>query len=212
MAKSAMLSILGLYLYDNTLFDGLQLPTARTDTLTGVTTEAVDKNVLVDNLLLQLAELEVIYPDTEVMKQAITRWSATRIKEWDKLNLTLYLEWNPLYNYDRAEEWTDGENGSGSDNGSVEGSETNTSTGSVAGFNSTTLVDNSKSVVSGSSTQSTTNSNSYNKNTTHSGTIKGNIGVTTSDQMVAQFRETVKFNIYDVIIDEFKQRFCLMVY
>ena len=41
---------------------------------------------------------------------------------------------------------------------------------------------------------------------------KGNIGVTTSDQMVAQFRETVKFNIYDVIIDEFKQRFCLMVY
>lgn len=212
MARSAMLSILGLYLYDNTLFDGLQLPTARTDTITGVTTEAVDKDVLVDNLLLQLAELEVIYPDTEVMKEAIARWSATRVKEWDKLNLTLYLEWNPLYNYDRMEEWTDGENGSGSDNGSVEGSGTNTSTGSVAGFNSTTLVDNSKTVVSGNSTQSSTNSNSYNKNSTHSGTVKGNIGVTTFDKMVAQFRETVKFNIYDVIIDEFKQRFCLMVY
>lgn len=212
MARSAMLSILGLYLYDKTLFDGLQLPTARTDTLTGVTTEAVDKDVLVDNLLLQLAELEVIYPDTEVMKEAISRWSATRVKEWDKLNLTLYLEWNPLYNYDRIEEWTDGENGSGSDNGSVEGSGTNTSTGSVAGFNSTTLVDNSKTVVSGSSTQASSNSNSYNKNATHSGTVKGNIGVTTSDQMIAQFRETVKFNIYDVIIDEFKQRFCLMVY
>ena len=212
MAKSAMLSILGLYLYDNTLFDGLQLPTARTDTVTGVTTEAVDKNVLVDNLLLQLAELEVIYPDTDVMKEAIARWSATRIKEWDKLNLTLYLEWNPLYNYDRTEEWTDGENGSGTDNGSVEGSGTNTSTGSVAGFNSTTLVDNSKTAVSGNSTQSTTSSNSYSKNSTHNGTVKGNIGVTTSDQMVAQFRETVKFNIYDVIIDEFKQRFCLMVY
>lgn len=212
MARSAMLSILGLYLYDNTLFDGLQLPIARTDTITGVTTEAVDKNVLVDNLLLQLAELEVIYPDTEVMKEAITRWSATRIKEWDKLNLTLYLEWNPLYNYDRTEEWTDGENGSGSDNGSVEGSGTNTSTGSVAGFNSTTLVDNSKTVVSGNSTQSSSNNNSYSKNATHSGTVKGNIGVTTSDQMVAKFRETVKFNIYDVIIDEFKQRFCLMVY
>ena len=212
MARSAMLSILGLYLYDKTLFDGLQLPTARTDTVTGVTTEAVDKDVLVDNLLLQLAELEVIYPDTDVMKEAIARWSATRVNEWDKLNLTLYLEWNPLYNYDRTEEWTDGENGSGSDNGSVTGSGTNTSTGSVAGFNSTTLVDNSKTAVSGNSTQSSTNSNSYSKNATHSGTVKGNIGVTTSDQMVAQFRETVKFNIYDVIIDEFKQRFCLMVY
>ena len=212
MARSAMLSILGLYLYDETLFDGLQLPTARTDTVTGVTTEAVDKDVLVDNLLLQLAELEVIYPDTDVMKEAIARWSATRIKEWDKLNLTLYLEWNPLYNYDRTEEWTDGEEGSGSDAGSVEGSGTNTSTESVAGFNSTTLVDNSKTTVIGNSTQSTSSNNSYNKNATHSGTVKGNIGVTTSDQMVAQFRETVKFNIYDVIIDEFKQRFCLMVY
>ena len=212
MARSAMLSILGLYLYDKTLFDGLQLPTARTDTVTGVTTEAVDKDVLVDNMLLKLAELEVIYPDTDVMKEAIARWSATRIKEWDKLNLTLYLEWNPLYNYDWSEEWTDGENGSGNDSGSVQGSGTNTSTGSVAGFNSTSLVDNSKTAVSGNSTQSTTSSNSYNKNSTHSGTVKGNIGVTTSDQMVAQFRETVKFNIYDVIIDEFKQRFCLMVY
>lgn len=212
MARSAMLSILGLYLYDNTLFDGLQLPTARTDTVTGVTTEAVDKNVLVDNLLLQLAELEVIYPDTDVMKEAIARWSATRLKEWDKLNLTLYLEWNPLHNYDRTEEWTDGEDGSGTSTGNSSASGTNTSTDSVAGYNSTSLVDNGKTVATGNSEQNSTSSNSYNKNTSHSGTVKGNIGVTTSDQMVAQFRETVKFNIYDVIIDEFKQRFCLMVY
>lgn len=212
MARSAMLSILGLYLYDNTLFDGLQLPTARTDTVTGVTTEAVDKNVLVDNLLLQLAELEVIYPNTEVMKEAIARWSATRIKEWDKLNLTLYLEWNPLHNYDRTEEWTDGEDGSGTSTGNSSASGTNTSTDSVAGYNSTALVENGKTVSTGNSEQNSTSSNSYNKNTSHSGSVKGNIGVTTSDQMVAQFRETVKFNIYDVIIDEFKQRFCLMVY
>ena len=212
MARSAMLSILGLYLYDNTIFDGLQLPTARTDTITGVTTEAVDKNVLVDNLLLQLAELEVIYPDTDVMREAISRWSATRIKEWDKLNLTLYLEWNPLHNYDRTEEWTDGEDGSGTSTGNSSASGTNTSTDSVAGYNSTTLVDNGKTVSTGNSKQDSTSSNSYNKNATHSGTVKGNIGVTTSDKMVAQFRETVKFNIYDVIIDEFKQRFCLMVY
>lgn len=212
MARSAMLSILGLYLYDNTIFDGLQLPQARTDEKTGVTTEAVDKNVLVDNLLLQLAELEVIYPDTDVMREAISRWSATRIKEWDKLNLTIYLEWNPLHNYDRTEEWTDGENGSGTSTGNSSATGTNTSTDSVAGYNSTTLVDNGKTVSTGNSKQDSTSSNSYNKNATHSGTVKGNIGVTTSDQMVAQFRETVKFNIYDVIIDEFKQRFCLMVY
>lgn len=212
MARTAMLSILGLYLYDNTIFDGMQLPKARTDEKTGVTTEAVEKDVLVDNLLLQLAELEVIYPDTEVMREAISRWSATRVREWDKLNLTLYMEWNPLHNYDRTEEWTDGEEGSGNSTGNSTANGTNTSTDSVAGYNSTSLVENGKTVTSGNSEQESTNSNSYNKNATHSGKMYGNIGVTTSDEMIKQFRDTVKFNIYDVIIDEFKQRFCLMVY
>ena len=212
MARTAMLSILGLYLYDNTIFDGLQLPKARTDEKTGVTTEAVEKDVLVDNLLLQLADLEVIYPDSDIMREAISRWSATRVKEWDKLNLTIYLDWNPLHNYDRTEEWTDGENGSGTSTGNSNANGTNTSTDSVAGYNSTSLVENGKTVTSGNSEQNTSNSNNYNKNATHRGKMYGNIGVTTIDRTIKQFRETVKFNIYDVIIDEFKQRFCLMVY
>ena len=40
----------------------------------------------------------------------------------------------------------------------------------------------------------------------------GNIGVTTTQQMIQQERETVLFNMYKVITDSFVDRFCLMVY
>ena len=212
MARSAMLSILGLYNYDNLIFEDMVVPSAVTDETTGVTTEAVDKPMLVDLLLMQLAELEVIYPDPDFMRQAIARWSRSRITEWEKLNLTIYLKWNPIHNYDRTEEWTDGEQGSGENQSSDTVTGNGTNTQSVAGFNSTTLVDSGKTVANSSSTREGNGTNSYNKTVTRKGSVKGNIGVTTADQMIAQYRETAKFNIYDVIIDEFKQRFCIMVY
>lgn len=212
MARSAMLSILGLYNYDNLIFEDMVLPGAVTDETTGVTTEAVDKPTLVDLLLMQLAELEVVYPDPDFMRQAIARWSRSRITEWEKLNLTIYLKWNPIHNYDRTEEWTDGEQGSGENQSSDTVTGNGTNTQSVAGFNSTTLVDSGKTVANSSSSREGNGTNSYNKTVTRKGSVKGNIGVTTADKMVAQYRKTAKFNIYDVIIEEFKERFCIMVY
>lgn len=40
----------------------------------------------------------------------------------------------------------------------------------------------------------------------------GNIGVTTTQQMIQSEREVVQFSVYQVIADDFKQRFCIMVY
>ena len=60
--RPATLSILGLYRYDPTLFDNFQIPTA------------LDKTVLIDNLLLECAELEVLYPDLDFLKFIIGRW------------------------------------------------------------------------------------------------------------------------------------------
>ena len=41
---------------------------------------------------------------------------------------------------------------------------------------------------------------------------KGNIGVTTSQQMIQQERDVVQFSIYKYITDSFKTRFCVMVW
>ena len=43
-------------------------------------------------------------------------------------------------------------------------------------------------------------------------TEQGNIGVTMTTQLIAAQREIVRLNIYDVIIQSFKERFCLLVY
>ncbi len=49
-------------------------------------------------------------------------------------------------------------------------------------------------------------------NTERKLTRTGNIGVTTSQQMIEAQRNLVKFNIMDVIIQDFIDRFCLLLY
>ena len=71
MSTQVTLSILGLYKYDNTLFDGMVVPSS------------LDKNLIIDNILMELAELEVIYPDPDFMKFAIARWSAKQKFAWE---------------------------------------------------------------------------------------------------------------------------------
>ena len=44
------------------------------------------------------------------------------------------------------------------------------------------------------------------------GRAHGNIGVTTSQQMLESERNVANFNIYDYITNQFKQEFCLCLY
>ena len=120
--RPATLSILGLYRYDPTLFDNFQIP------------GALDKTVLVDNLLLECAELEVLYPDLDFLKFIIGRWSEKSLPVWDKLYKTTVLEYDPIENYNRLEEWEETGTGSatetGTDTTADTGKETGTGTGS----------------------------------------------------------------------------------
>ena len=40
----------------------------------------------------------------------------------------------------------------------------------------------------------------------------GNIGITTTQKLIREEREVDLFNLYDIIIEEFKMRFCILVY
>lgn len=48
--------------------------------------------------------------------------------------------------------------------------------------------------------------------TTHVQSETGNIGVTMTQQMITAEREIAVFNIIDFIINDFKERFCLLIY
>ena len=47
---------------------------------------------------------------------------------------------------------------------------------------------------------------------THKIRAYGNIGVTTNQQMLAEERQHLAFNVLDKIIEDFKKEFCIMIY
>lgn len=58
----------------------------------------------------------------------------------------------------------------------------------------------------------------YDEKTSDTGTVKherieqGNIGLTSTQQLIKEQREIVKINLMDIIIDDFQKKFCLGVY
>ena len=114
MARYVNLSPLGLYNWDQTVFDLMQIP------------EALDKDTLVDNLLAETAELEVLYPNPVVFKNLVGVWSAKQIDIWNRLYATTQYEYNPIENYNRYETGSDSGTGRTTHSGTDTTTETTT--------------------------------------------------------------------------------------
>lgn len=195
------LSILGLYQWDDTIFENLELP------------EGLDASLAVDSILFDNAELEIMYTDPEWMKQLIGVWSKRELPVWERVYKAITQEYDPLENYNRIENWNQTDTGSSSSSGSVSNTNNSTDTHKVTGYNDGVLVDQSEDTgVNQGSGQSSTEGEST-LQTQHSSTVKGNIGVTTSQQMLNQELDVAsRTDIYHYISRSFKNRFCLMVY
>lgn len=242
----ASIDLLGLYNYDNTVLSTLVLPTDEEGH------DLIDRSTLTDNLLMETAELELIYGSVPFMKTAIGAWSAKQVEVWTKLYETMHYEYNPIWNKDGTIDETITHNLAGTDNRTQDITRTDnlmhsedytrtdnlahtddaTTTTDVYGYNSSTgapktlvTVDNDTSDTgtqrnagTSSNTGTVRNAGTDNRSTSDTGTIttsrteQGNIGVTTTQEMIKQERDVVQFNVMDYIINDFKRRFCLMVY
>ena len=200
MPTNPSLSFIGLYNWDSTLFDLMEIPTKAE--------YPVDKNVLIDLLLMETAELEVIYPDFDFMKQALGRYSKSRKIEWERMLNALSEKYNPLHNFDRNEEYTDNETGNNTSTNS--NTVSGTTTEQTTGFDSETFVDRGKQDISGNTTSSG-NSNAT-RQFTHTARLFGNIGVTKSQEMLKDELEVRKTDFYKIVVEEIKNRFCILVY
>lgn len=208
MSRQTWISFLGLYNWDDTLFENLSLPEGFT---------ADDKTILINNLLMETAELEVIYPDPDFMKSAIEAWSGKEVINWDRLYKLMLMEYNPIENYNRVEDSDNQNRGATTHSGKdiSQGSASDTITNHITSFDSNDLQTHDRSQdISGTTDEirhghvitDTTGYHLHSK-------ISGNIGVTTSQQMAEQEIDiTPKLNIFDIIIKSFISRFCLLVY
>lgn len=211
----SLLTVEGLYNYDNTLFDGFNVP------------NGLVKQIAINAILMRTRELEILYPDFTYMKNRITIWSNKYQINWKKLYDTTVLEYNPIENYDRVEDFTDtdDETTSSARDNTIKRTSTNEIVNSVnitdqnTAFNAG-LTDHAKQITDGDTTENGNITNTEKENVndgrtgkhTRTGRVHGNIGVTTSQQMIQSERDLVVFNLYDIIAESFIENFCLMVY
>ena len=200
----ATLSVMGLYQFNNKIFDGMVIP------------NGVDKELLINNILIECAELETLYPNDEIFKLVVDNWSAKELPTWEKLFELFNMEYNPLYNVDAYETITeerdltyDHENTDthnlthkhdNTETQDITHTIDETETNSTSGFNSDAFQNHDKSVRDGSNNDGGTIVNDgvdkdtgtlkTNGQDTDKGTITttnrryGNIGVTMTQQMI----------------------------
>lgn len=177
----ALMSIRGLYLYDDTIFDNMALPSQ------------IDRDLLVGRLVNDLAELEVIYPDPDAIKDNITNWSNIMLRSWQKMANVLYEDYDPFINIRRHEErWV-------------------TETRDLANSGSLSLVawDESKP----SERQSNTGTDTGTVTTHDVYDLEGDSAITDAQDVAKKEIQLRRDNeMYSIIIEDFKHAFCLQIY
>ena len=159
-----------------------------------------------DNLLAALinrgASFCVLYPDPDYFQLMNGAWWDRWKGAFEKWFEAAALEYNPIENYDRIENWTDsGESGS-------EISSSGTTEGQVSAFDSSSYSPHDKEINSSGSEASATNTDE------HEGRIHGNIGVLTSQAMLqSEYELQQKWgNLYNHIADVFISEMLIAVY
>ena len=170
---TATMTILGLYNYDQTMFDKLHLPAG------------VNKQTAIFYICEECGFLQIMFPHPDYLKQSIDAWSAGMLLGWERYWSAVNTDYAPLNNYDRTE--------------SVEEDTSGTMTGAKTAFNEDSFKDTDKGTSSAKRNMKTR--------------TFGNIGVTTSQQMLeAEMEVTRKLNVYKTIARDFKEKYCVLIY
>lgn len=203
----AMLPLIALYNYDNTLFDELAVPD-KTDLDASLpyidNVQSLSKADLIAELLGELGELTPVYNKPDLLRSMIGTWSRIWKPVWVKLWQTEILKYNPIWNKDGS--YTEERTGSNSGSGSTNYGRTDTH--SVTGFDTNSYSPDTQEQAGG--IDRSQSAGSYKE--TLKRTEQGNIGVTTTQAMLKEEREAAVFSVYQYIIEAFKKRFCIMIY
>lgn len=150
--------------------------------------------------------------NTNMVKQAsdyIALYGKSHKYEYDKLVDTLSLEYNPIENYSMTEKGTDTrtpnitQTNKGVNTNTV-GVDTSITTGKTTFDKSDSFINDTKTTNTGTNTDTqdinTTVTTAGNEKTVHEFTRSGNIGVTTSQQMIESERQLAMFSVVDLFV------------
>lgn len=190
------MNLINLLEYDENLFSGMVLPAG------------MDNQTMVNAILLEDGTLTPVYSDPSLFKQMIGHYFQSRLSIHTRIWNALHLEYNPIENYDRKEDST--RTTSDSTSGSSTGTGNGTDVSQVSPFNTGDFANDSKSTNSTSS--SATNSEESSGSDVYTSRVHGNIGVTTSQQMIQSEIDLAMYDIYRRIAADFSRTFFIQVY
>lgn len=157
-------------------------------------------------------DTENVTSNANMVKQAsdyIALYGKSHKYEYDKLVDTLSLEYNPIENYSMTEKGTDTrtpnitQTNKGVNTNTV-GIDTSITTGKTTFDKSDSFINDTKTTNTGTNTDTqdinTTVTTAGNEKTVHEFTRSGNIGVTTSQQMIESERQLAMFSVVDLFI------------
>lgn len=229
MSTMQRLTLIGIYEYDPTLFDGLTLP------------EDYDKETFIESLMLEHGEKCVLYSNPDFMKYSIDVWGRKWALELERIAQALKAEYDPIYNYDRHEEWTETDKPDITTTRTHNNTDTQTNRYDVVSEQNvdgtaehTVSADNSgtyqpesydtanagKSTVSNDGTITDAHTGTITDaekgtrvNIDHDGHIYGNVGVTTSASMVSEIvRQRYSYNLYTTACKLFANDLLIGIY
>ena len=236
----ATIDLLGMYKYDPTILDGLKIPEELDlqDVKDNLLMETAEQELIYnDHAFLKFAITSWSRKQYPIWQELYDTTQYEYNPIWNKDGTYTETETRDLAG---TEDWTDTHNLELKDTYNKEDKETRnlattndiTQDDYTYGFNSEnaskaaqTVTDQDTSDTgtdtvnqTGTITRADTGTLKKDRDTTDTGTItierteQGNIGVTTTQQMIKEQREVVQLNIIDVIIKDFIDRFCLKVY
>ena len=200
MSTSIRLTLYGMYYYNSNLFNGLMLPSG------------MENKIMIDLLLYHYGDLYPYIQVPDKLGNLISVWSTSRLPQWQRAYYALFSSYNPIDNYHMREEVDERPDiqriNHYSDNSSTSGN----SDTLRSGYDSSDYVPDSQMISSGSgnNTGSSTISETGNRKTMTE--RSGNIGVTTTQQMINSEIELRKQNLYDQIMREFENEFMVQLY
>lgn len=229
----ATLSIMGLYNYDNTVFDGVTFPVG------------IDRETAINNILMNCASFSLIYPSLPFMKFALKNWSDKYFDNFRRLQEMQTVEYTPIWNkdgtiseshnYAEQERRISNTDETGNNSGKSNDFRKQTNDGeqstenAVSAYNETDYTNRDRQTAKTSSAsgdlghmeqnteyqrgEKTDDNTIRNHSEKYERVEQGNIGVTSTQQLInEEISLWQKFNIYDVITASFKREFCVMIY
>lgn len=213
-----------LSMENKSVFDELSLPAD------------MSRQTLIDSILMRSGEFEVLYSDPELMTKLVGIWSRKYYDTFSRWTKALRIKYDPLNNYDRTEEIEDITKRNEKSNTKTDGSNKTKSEVDVTTDNDT---DSTFSESAYNETKPSEKSTDHSENDVHTVTksggegedhsttdgsraedgsykrkahLYGNIGVTTSQQMLESELNLGYWNLYNKITDMFISEFLLLVY